>query len=88
MSCGRCLPPGLDCSEEAQAARRRQLAALIAKLTSGVSSISDRGRSVSYRDLNAMRPLIALLQAQITACETGVWPRTRRLGYVDQIKGL
>lgn len=89
MSCGQCLPAGLDCSEEAQAARRQRLADLQAKMTSGVASASDRGRSVTYRTAYAeVRPIIALLQKEITACETGVWPRIRRLGYIDQIKGL
>jgi hypothetical protein len=87
MSCYG-LPAWLDCSPEAQAARLRQLQALQAKAYSGVSSIADRGRSVSYRDYAAMEPLIEQLQMEINACATGVWPRRRSLSYIDQVKGL
>ena len=88
MSCGHCLPFGLDCSPEAQDARKRQLDALMAKLRSGVTSVSDRGRSVSYANYNAMLPLLLQLRQEIQACETGIWPRARRLSYIDLVKGL
>jgi hypothetical protein len=87
MSCDRCRRFGLDCSEDAQALRRRQLADLWAKLRSGVTSVSDRGRSVSYGRFADLRPLIAQLQREIAACELGYWP-DRRLGYIDYLKGL
>jgi len=87
MSCGGCLPYWLDCSPEAQDARRKQLQALMAKAYSGVSSVADRGRSVSYRDYAAMEPLIAQLQKEIVACETGRWGGRRSLSYIDLVKG-
>lgn len=88
MACGGYPPSWLDCSPEAQDERKRALRALMAKAYSGVSSIADRGRSVSYRDLNAMEPLIDDLRREIVACETGVWRGRRSLSYIDYVKGL
>lgn len=83
------LPAWLDCSEAAQADRRRRLAELQAKRDSGVVSASDRSRSAAYRTSFAeTRPIIADLQQQITACESGQWRPKSRLAYIDQIKGL
>jgi len=83
------LPIWLDCSPEAQADRKRRLAELWARMGSGVSSVSDRGRSISYRiGWAEMRPILSRLQNEITACETGHWPQENRLDYVDYMKGL
>jgi hypothetical protein len=79
---------GLDCSEDAQALRRRQLADLWAKLRAGATSVSDRGRSVSYARFADLRPLIAQLQNEIAACELGRWPQARRLSYIGCLGGL
>jgi len=83
------LPIWLDCSPEAQAERKRRLAELWAKLFSGVRSVSDRGRSVTYgTDFAAMRPLLKRLQDEITACEVGHWPEENRIEVIDYVKGL
>jgi hypothetical protein len=86
--CSRCVALGLDCSDEAQALRRRQLQDLMAKLNSGVTSVSDRGRSVSYANYTALFPLLRQLRREIAACELGYWPREQRLSYIDYVKGL
>jgi len=86
MSCGRCIPPWLDCSDEAQDERKRQLAELMAKRRSGVRSVADRGRSVSYGSPDELKAIIAQLQNEIGLCAG--WRRPPRLGYVDQNKGL
>lgn len=79
---------GLDCSEQAQAERRAQLVALMAKVRSGVTSIADRGRSVSYQNFATLGPILRNLRNEIDACELGYWPRGRRISYIDLIKGL
>ncbi len=81
--------PGLDCSDPAQADRRKQLADMLAKMRSGVSAVGDRGRSVQYRGPAELWPLAQQLQKEILACETGYWwPGRKRLAYVDFVKGL
>jgi hypothetical protein len=78
-----------DCSKEAQAARRRQLADLEAKLYSGVSSVSDRSRSVSYHNTELLIPLINRLRNEIAFCILGFWPRSRRrVFHLPLVKGL
>jgi hypothetical protein len=79
--------PGLDCSDEAQAIRQRQLNELLAKLRSGVSAVSDRGRSVTYRGRDDLWPVIQQLQQEMAACQLGYWPTRRRLAYIDLVKG-
>jgi hypothetical protein len=88
MTCGGQLPAWLDCSPPAQEARIKQLADLMAKAATGVSSVSDRGRSVSYRSPADMQMQIFRLRDEIAGCATGVWRGVRRLSYVDQVKGL
>ena len=60
----------------------------MAKLRSGVSSIADRGRSVSYQNFATLWPMLRQLNREIDACELGHWPRDRRLSYIDFVKGL
>jgi hypothetical protein len=78
----------LDCSEDAQARRRQQLAELEAKIFSGVQSVSDRSRSVSYRDLAALWPLRALLLRQIAQCEGCLFGRSRIYAALPLTKAL
>jgi len=85
---GRGLPVWLDCSPEAQDARKRLLESLIVKQASGVSSIADRGRSVAYRSPADMQKTIDELKRDYVACATGVWLGKHRLSYFDQPKGL
>jgi hypothetical protein len=87
MSCGAYLPSWLDCSEAAQDDRKRRLTQLLAKATSGVSSISDRGRSVAYQSPAALKALADDLKKEIAMCD-GTYRGARRLSYIDQIKGL
>ena len=84
----RGLPLRLDCSDDAQAERRRQLAALLAKMRSGVSSVSDRGRSVTYQNNANLWLLLLQLRNEIDACDLGRWPGRRSLSYIDLVKGL
>jgi hypothetical protein len=81
-------PAGLDCSDEAQAIRQKQLNELLAKLRSGVSAVSDRGRSVTYRGKDDLWPIIQQLQTEMAACQLGYWPGRRRLAYIDIVKGI
>jgi hypothetical protein len=80
--------PGLDCSDAAQAARRQQLEALLAKIRSGVTSVGDRGRSVQYGAAANLWPIAQQLQKELLACELGYWPSRKRLAYIDHVKGL
>jgi hypothetical protein len=76
------LPPGyvwtgggyLNCSPEANAARLAQIEALRQQLYGGVSSVGDRGRSVTYRSNADIVNAINALQGELTYCTTGAWP--------------
>jgi hypothetical protein len=76
------LPPGyvwtgngyLNCSPEANAARLAQIDSLRAQLYGGVSSVGDRGRSVTYRSNADIVNAINALQGEMTYCITGAWP--------------
>jgi hypothetical protein len=61
-----CQP--LDCSPEAQEDRRKYLKDLLGKVYSGVQSISDRSRSVTYHDGNSLWRLINGLRDEIALC--------------------
>jgi hypothetical protein len=76
----------IDCSLAAQNERRKQLAALRAKLFGGVQSISDRSRSVGYHGPDALMAGIRQLERELDYCD-GV-ARTSRLSYVPLTKGL
>jgi hypothetical protein len=88
MTCGGTLPVWLDCSPEAQEARKRLLQSLTAKQAGGVASIADRGRSVSYRSAADMSKTIDDLKREYVACATGRMPGKQRLDYIDYVKGL
>ena len=77
----------IDCSPEAQDLRRRQLAELKAKLYSGVSSVSDRSRSVGYHNPDFLLRAINRLEGELAACTVG-FRRPSRLAYVPLIKDL
>jgi hypothetical protein len=83
----------IDCSEEAQARRREQIARLEEELliVSTVSSISDRGRAVSYLTAEDILAVLADLRAKLNFCCFGVLPQQPRLREWRrpfQIKGL
>ena len=59
----------LDCSVDMQDKRREMLRDLIEKRYSGVQSVSDRSRSVSYHDPVMLSRLINALQREIDACD-------------------
>jgi hypothetical protein len=61
-----CLP--FDCSPAAQDDRRNKLKDLYDRLYSGVTSVSDRSRSVTYHDTTTLQKLINGLQQQIALC--------------------
>lgn len=80
----------VDCSPLSQAARAALLAELRGQLYGGVSSVSDRGRSVSFRSQAEIVAAIQGLNNEMAFCETGVWPAGSRgrLFHVPQVKGL
>ena len=46
--------PGLDCSDPAQADRRKQLADMLAKMRSGVSAVGELATTISLRRIGAV----------------------------------
>ncbi len=77
----------VDCSPEAQALRQRQLDELKAKLYSGVSSVSDRSRSVGYHNPDYLLKAIGRLEDELAYCTVG-FRRTSRVSYAPLVKGL
>jgi hypothetical protein len=75
----------LDCSLEAQDQRRRLLKELIDKRYSGVQSVSDRSRSVSYQDPTTLNRLIRSLRDELAYCD-GTYQRPRRFVYLPYDK--
>jgi len=79
----------VDCSDEANARREQLLDRLESQLYAGVTSVADRGRSVSYADATKLIPLITKLQREQAYCLTGIMPsRGRRYFYVPLTKCL
>ena len=81
----------IDCSDEAQQRRRDLLDRLEGLLSSsaGISSVTDRGRSVTYRsDTAALLARINALRAELMFCDYGVLPRRREFYRPFQLKGL
>lgn len=76
----------IDCSIQAQDERRASLARLRAKLNSGLTSVSDRSRSVGYANSTALIVAIERLEREQAFC-AGT-PRVRRLSYVPLMKGV
>ena len=77
----------VDCSPEAQARYRRQLDELEARLYSGVSSVSDRSRSVGYHNPDYLRVLANELRDKLAFC-AGCRLRVSRISYTPLVKGL
>jgi hypothetical protein len=76
----------IDCSPEAQERRKHQLAELEAKRYSGVSSVSDRSRSVGY-DQTVIEAGINRLRHELAMCAPG-FRRVSRITYNPLAKGL
>lgn len=82
-------PGGMDCSPETQARRLLALSDLQARYYGGVSQVTDRNRSVTYRSQEDLGLAIRSLVGQINACTAGAWPRKApRIYYVPQVKDL
>lgn len=60
----------------------------MAKWRSGVQSVGDRGRSVSYTGNANIVPILRQLRMEIAACDLGFWPGRHALSYIDYEKGL
>lgn len=83
-------PPvgGIDCSPAAQARRWQALQELEARLFSGVQSVSDRNRQVSFMSPKDIAAQINLLRSQMNFCQTGQYTPRLRLRYYPQAKDL
>jgi hypothetical protein len=84
-----CSPEGwidIDCSPEGLARYRLQLAGIEDKLYSGVSSVSDRSRSVSYHNPNYLEAMARRLRWRLAYCAG--CRRASRLSYTPLIKAL
>jgi len=58
-------------------------------LNGGVSQVTDRNRSVSFRSPQYLDARLALLRAEDQVCMGLGWPRRRmRVYYVPQVKDL
>jgi hypothetical protein len=77
----------IDCSIEAQDQRRQLLKDLMAKRYSGVQSVSDRSRSVTYQSPGDLSRLIKNLQQEIDYCDGRPW-RPRRVVFLPYDKWL
>jgi hypothetical protein len=74
----------LDCSIQAQDKRREMLQALVEKRYSGVQSVSDRSRSVTYHDPVSLAKAINQLQREIDYCD-GTLSRRSILGRIYHV---
>jgi hypothetical protein len=83
-----CLP--IDCSIQAQEDRWKKLKDLMDRLYSGVTSVSDRSRSVTYHDTTTLRKLINALQQEYSFCAgcTSRRQMARRIFYVPYDRWL
>jgi hypothetical protein len=75
----------VDCSPAARQERQDQIKALREKIYSGVQSISDRSRSVSYSTGKDLMALLAMLQAEEDVCD-GKPTGQRRVFYAPYSK--
>jgi len=73
------------CNPEARAQRQQQIADLRAKIASGITSVADRGRSVSYNNPQWMWNILQSLEAEEDYCD-GV-RRGMRMIYVPMCRG-
>ena len=78
---------GIDCSPEALAGYRRQLAELEAMYFGGAASVTDRNRSVTFRSHADLGAAMTALRNKIAIC-TGCARRRGRLFYTPQVKAL
>jgi hypothetical protein len=75
----------IDCSLQAQEDRKQQLRDLLAKRNSGVQSVSDRSRSVTYQSPGVLNELIRAVKRDIDYCEGG-GQRPRRVIFLPYSK--
>lgn len=78
---------GIDCSPEALAGYRRQLAELEAMYFGGAASVSDRNRSVTFRSHADLGAAITTLRNKIAIC-TGCARRRTGISYTPLVKAL
>jgi hypothetical protein len=76
-----------DCSPEARAERRRQIADLWRSIGNPATSLSDRSRSIGYATIEQRLKAIGELERLEELCDTG-GRRTARIAYIPLIKGL
>ena len=80
--CAECqVDPLIDCSDEARAHRREQIANLRDLMVSVVTSVSDRGRSVSY-NYQQIGPALQMLMGEEYYCTYGRMPATGNLQFL------
>jgi hypothetical protein len=80
---------GLLCSPEEQEKRRELLDGLKQKRYSGVASVSDRSRSVSYQDPASILKAIKALEDEIAICDgTYVHRQRSRIRFAPYNKWL
>ena len=77
----------LDCSPEARAERRRQIADLWRSIGNPATSLSDRSRSIGYATIEQRLKAIGELERLEELCDTG-GRRAARIAYIPLIKGL
>lgn len=76
-----------DCSPEARAERRRQIAELWRSIGNPATSLSDRSRSIGYATIEQRLKAIGELERLEELCDTG-GRRAARIAYVPLIKSL
>jgi hypothetical protein len=76
-----------DCSPEARAERRRQIADLWRSIGNPATSLSDRSRSIGYATIEQRLKAIGELERLEELCDTG-GRRAARIAYIPLIKGI
>jgi len=75
----------IDCRPETRRERQAQIRDLRAKIASGVQSVSDRGRSVSYTNAQWLMGVLDRLENEEAYC---MGQRQCRVFYTPMHKGL